>query len=80
MLYMTRCWANISNVHILKVLPGFDQEVAHPLPPLETGWGLLLHCSHCPPVMALTGQVPDLVLIDKSVTPTRVVLLELTVS
>ena len=32
-----------------------------------------------PPDMALTGQVPDLVLIDKSVAPTRVVLLELTV-
>ena len=32
-----------------------------------------------PPDMALTGQVPDLVLVDKSVTPTRVVLLELTV-
>ena len=32
-----------------------------------------------PPELALTGQVPDLVLIDRSVTPTRVVLLELTV-
>ena len=32
-----------------------------------------------PPDLALTGQVPDLVLIDRSVTPTRVVLLELTV-
>ena len=29
--------------------------------------------------VALTGQVPDLVLIDKSVTPTRVVFLEMTV-
>ena len=32
-----------------------------------------------PPDLALTGQVPDIVLIDRSVTPTRVVLLELTV-
>ena len=32
-----------------------------------------------PPDLALTSQVPDLVLIEKSVTPTRVVLLELTV-
>ena len=32
-----------------------------------------------PPDLALTGQVPDLVLIDRSVTPARVVLLELTV-
>ena len=32
-----------------------------------------------PPNLALTGQVPDLVLIDRSVTPVRVVLLELTV-
>ena len=29
--------------------------------------------------LALTGQVPDLALIDRSVTPTRVLLLELTV-
>ena len=32
-----------------------------------------------PPDLALTEQVPDLVMIDWSVTPTRVVLLELTV-
>ena len=32
-----------------------------------------------PPDLALTGQVPDLVLINRSVIPTRVVLLELTV-
>ena len=32
-----------------------------------------------PPDLALTGQMPDLVLIDRSVNPARVVLLELTV-
>ena len=32
-----------------------------------------------PPDLALTGQVPDLVLIDRSVAPARVLLFELTV-
>ena len=41
--------------------------------------GLRVNGGTVPPDLALTGQVPDLVLIDRSVTPTRVVLLELTV-